>query len=363
MDQQSIQQIASYIQQYETQCQQGKQPDIRFLQIAQERIEAALQAESLESNVVHLAVKLHSICKEYEQALLLLRRYKQQALSREEEAWARWEIVDHLALLKRYEETVREQYTLIQWAEQHFPPEKRLWTVTDSTQAGCWFSIGKGDEWIYLFNRILEQTPIIPQTRQERYYALRTGTDIYLTRHNVHKAQAMIASIRELAQEDPQWDQQESVLNEVILLEIKVCAELQQMEDVRALAQQATIEFERQAQETKTVGQGVKKWTNFHNLGAIMYYLRQYDLAIVSLRRALALHSWAEQTYLWLAASLWATGKKQEKERQEVLSLLAQGTAFATGGKAWREFQELPEFQDVRDDPQFLQATQGVVSG
>jgi hypothetical protein len=95
----------------------------------------------------------------------------------------------------------------------------------------------------------------------------------------------------------------------------------------------------------------------YHDMGGTLYLTRQYDLAIPLLRRAVELNSFVEHTYLWLAASLWASGK----ERSDVLAILKHGAHRAVGNQGlgslgYDKWMNLPEFQNVVNDADFLDA-------
>jgi tetratricopeptide (TPR) repeat protein len=328
-------------------------PDPQLLVHARTYLFTRLQDDPLRREAVHLGVKLCSLLKETALPRTFLTRYLTQSLSLEEEAWARWQLIDHLALEQRAQEVYQQQTALFAWAAAHFGAEEQLWTISDSTQARCWLLLGRGNEWMQWCSRLLAQTPRTLATRHARYCTLRTATDMALALGEIDTAHMFIAQIRELVQEDPTWEECFAVQHEASLLEIKLQAKQQNMSEIRRMAQQLA-----QFQHTPH-RQEENEWSYPHNLGAVMYFLQQYDLAIPALRRAATLGSWSEHTYLWLAASLWADEATYEQHRAEVLSLLTLATALATGGSAWDAWCPLPEFEAWRTDPAFLQATQG----
>ena len=83
----------------------------------------------------------------------------------------------------------------------------------------------------------------------------------------------------------------------------------------------------------------------YHNSAAPVYRARQYDLAIPMFRRAIELEIPSEYSYLWLAASLWAT----DSDRSEALSILKRGIYYSRFDRY--SANKAPEFDDVAEDP------------
>src|SRR2546428_8812583 len=83
----------------------------------------------------------------------LLRRFLAGDPAPEDEFWARWELVDHLAKLRRCKEAVDMQRDFLRWARGRFRPERFLTVMSDGTQALCWDEAGVGAEGLGTFGR------------------------------------------------------------------------------------------------------------------------------------------------------------------------------------------------------------------
>ena len=82
----------------------------------------------------------------------------------------------------------------------------------------------------------------------------------------------------------------------------------------------------------------------YHDSAALLYFARQYDLAIPLFQEAIALGSSFPHTFWWLAASLWAT----TRDRATVLAWLREGWCGRRNQRY--ELQDMPEFADVADE-------------
>src|SRR3712207_8249679 len=98
-------------------------------------LEARLAIGSLEPDVVHAATSVFGHLGRSEAVIDLLTRYLDQPLPVEEEAWARWQLTDQLAVSGRCDEAVEAQLALFDWARHALPPDRLLWIMADGTHA------------------------------------------------------------------------------------------------------------------------------------------------------------------------------------------------------------------------------------
>ena len=282
----------------------------------------------------------------------ILSQYLTQPLTVEEESWARWELIDNLAMLHQCEEAVINHRDFLAWARGHLPQDRLLWVMYDGTQAVCWSATSKGDEWVQIFNDIMAVITPSPENRYDRFIYLRTANRMCSQREKFEEALQIANRIRDLSEEDPNWEPAFGVRIESYASQIAVHRELQNISEIRCIGEDACAELGAYRAQNADLDfeQKRKLSTLYHNLAASLYFARQYDLAIPLFRSAINLGVWEHWTYSWLAASLWAT----TKSRFEVLSLLKQGSDRVVGNyDAWTR---LPEFQDVVTDAEFLAA-------
>src|SRR5262249_29250665 len=153
--------------------------DRSLLELGRQLLWEKMQENSLEPHVVHLGESLLSLLGDHLGVVDLLSRYLTQPLSVDEEAWARWHLVDNLALSGRWPEVVARQQDFLKWAKEVFPDhppslardipfepvggqeEETLsqdsllfWVMGDATQAEAWMHLGKADEWLGIFETL-----------------------------------------------------------------------------------------------------------------------------------------------------------------------------------------------------------------
>jgi tetratricopeptide (TPR) repeat protein len=311
------------------------------------------QEGCLETEAVHLANEVsYFFGGDKRFTVKVLSQYLTQPLTVEEDSWARWELIDNLAMLRQCEEVVTNHRDFLAWAREHLPQDRLLWVMYDGTQAFCWRAASKGDEWLQIFNDIMAVVTPSPENRYDRFIYLRTANRMYSELKKFEEALQIANRIRDLSEEDPTWESAFGVRIESYASEIAVHWKLQNVPEIRCIGQDASAELEAYRAQNVDLDfeQKRKLSTLYHNLAASLYFARQYDIAIPLFRSAINLGIWEHWTYSWLAASLWAT----TKSRFEVLSLLKQGSDRVVGNyDAWTR---LPEFQDVVTDAEFLDA-------
>ena len=294
---------------------------------------------------------------QFDEAATLLRQYLAEPRELDEQAWAKWHLVDELALGRYHLEAVQEQQEYLHWATQVYPPSSCLYVLADGTQARSWFRIGKGREWLSMLDDLLQQVEPTSQNRLDRFYCLRTAAFMGKDLKDTTIMRKYVHAIRCLIEEDPSWAETRWVRVECVIIDIDAAHQDGQTEQVVVLAHEMTNYLEEW--EHQLTGATLAEIRQFrcrcHNVASALYRGRYYDLAVPLFRKAVAHCTMAHEPYLWLAASLWVT----IKQRQEVLLLLTQAAhRYHYGGKPWENFRTLPEFDDVRDDPQFAQAAE-----
>lgn len=301
----------------------------------------------------------------------LVSTYLQVPLPADEEAWARWQLVDHLAMLGRCEDTVREHQALLAWARLALPPDQLPWVMHDSTQSFCWARAGQLDAWLAIFEELREARYATAENRLGRFYYLRTVGETLGHHGRAVQALPLAARIQALADEEPTWEHAWWVRLEADLLELFLQREQGRAAAVRRLGQHIGERLAATAEGLSPAPGRSRAVRLPHRLGApeldpgrrlavlydsaatILYWAKHHDLAIPLFERELAHDATSGWAMLRLAASYWAT----TKDRARVLPLLQQAAhrlpevsvAGLFGG-------DLPEFQDVVGDPDFLRA-------
>jgi len=319
-----------------------------------ELIEHQLYNKSIEKEAVHIASEMsYFFGGDKNLTVKILSQYLSQSLDIKEESWARWHLVDNLAMLRHCEKAVEEHQKFLSWARKNLPVDRLLWVMHDGTQAFCWREVGKGEEWLQIFVKIMAEVIPSPENRTDRFVYLRTAQRAYSRMEQFEAARKACEEIYALSEEDANWEKAFAVRMESLISKITLCNQQNDIPQLRRIGEIAGQEIrEYHARQTEMTFEQQRDLSSlYHNLASSFYFTKQYDLAIPLLRCAIDLGVWEHFCYSWLAASLWSTGG----ERTEVFTLLESGSHRVAGKyDAWRE---LTEFHDVTDDVEFLRVT------
>jgi tetratricopeptide (TPR) repeat protein len=283
----------------------------------------------------------------------VLTQYLTQPLESAEEAWARWQLADNLAMLRRCEEVVDEQKKFLIWAKRNLSPDRLLWVMSDSTQAFCWVEVGQGAAWLETFEQVVSEVPLTRENRYDRFIYLRTANRVYLRLGRLSEAWQTCEEMETLSHEDVTWEKSFAIKLESFISRITLCDELNDCPKLRQLGVFATTQLrEYHAHQPVTDFKQRRELSSlYHNLAASLYFKKQYDLAIPLLRSAIEIGVWEHYCYSWLAASLWTTNK----DKRELLPLLRKASERVVG--EYTAWQHLPELQEIATDTELLRAS------
>ncbi len=123
----------------------------------------------------------------------------------DEEAQARWQLVDRLATLGRCEEAVQAQQEFLAWARGALDPDRLLWVMSGDTQALCWIAVDRHDEWLDIFWQLLGSLNRRSTNRIGRLVYLRTAGLVLTRLGRKDEALRVAGMMQDLAREDPGW--------------------------------------------------------------------------------------------------------------------------------------------------------------
>lgn len=123
----------------------------------------------------------------------------------DEEAWARWQLVDQLAAHGRCDEAVRAQREFLDWALGALPADRLLWVMAGAAQARCWVAVGRQEEWLVIFRELLGRVPRRSANRLQRLDYLRTAGLLLIGLGRRDDALRVAGMLRDLAEEEPDW--------------------------------------------------------------------------------------------------------------------------------------------------------------
>lgn len=223
----------------------------------------------------------------------MLRRYLSLQPTPDDQAWARWHIVDCLSLAGDAYEAIKEQQAFLQWACITFPLQDCFFVLADGTQARSWLTSGCGDDWLCLYHEFASQAPSTAKNRLDRFYCLRTAVHQCLWLGDLTRARFFLSGLHDLEQEDFTWIEQSWIKVEISILNIATADKSGNTVLVRTLARIATKDLEEWERHLNTNELGeVKRFRSLsHNIAAPLYRGKQYDLAIPLFQKAVKYHT------------------------------------------------------------------------
>lgn len=356
-----IELLRSYAQQFD---RDPMTADPALLERARARLRAELHRLPLSSELVHLAVAVHWNWVDDADALIaILADYLQQPLPVEEEAWARYEYVNTLTVLKRSAEVVANQRAALEWGRAcweagRLASESLLHFISNFSQAEQWLPLGLREEWLSRCTELMAAIPQDADSRMERFYTLRTLALMLQAAGRWVEALATTERIRAMAEEDPTWERAYEMEAQADFAAMHIQEAQQDTGAFLLLAEHARTLLDEKYEEvdSMTPEARTRLMIQYDNLACPLYFARCYALSIPLHRRTLELGYNQEFLYPWLAAAIWAhTG-----DHAETLELIRQGRARCRSLASYRKAcEERPEFQDIKTSSDFLEATDG----
>ncbi len=333
--------IVEIVQDYRRQFEKdATKADRALLENSRTLLYDELEETSWNSEIVHKGFELFSRLGDKEAIVDLLDRYLGiPSLGISEENWTRWNLIDNLAMLRRCEEAVKTQKEYLDWGRQILPSpdwwlpaewpfdfghdwrpyrkevpadECLLFRIMyDGTQARCWIEVARSDEWLHIYRELTREVPPTTHNQVERRYYIRTACVVLNYSGRPTEALKEAEALDRLSREEKFWEEAAETEFDARAVEIEAYRILDDIPNLRRVAQIVTSRLEQQYEhraELKREEVSVL-WGLYHNTAAPIYRARQYDLAIPLFRRAIELGIPSSHSYLWLAASIWATEK------------------------------------------------------
>jgi hypothetical protein len=346
--------LSTYEQQLEA---KESMPDRCLLQEAEALLRERIASVPLiDQELAHLGVILFDHLHQWEDVCHLLSRYRAQDLPIYEEAWARWCLIDVLALQRCCDAVVEQQPVFLQWAMQCLPLEQCLFVMNDTTQAFCWHAVGKQEQWFAIFDDLMAHVKPTQENRKDRFLYMRTAINVHLRSEKTEQALVLLSLLYQLVQEDASWEGNDDLFLETQALQIEILSLLQQRDALRLVGKEATeylMTWKHQLEDLSIEQKrSLRRWC--HNLATSLSEAKEYDLALPLFQLAIVSGVTSPQTYLWLAACLW----RVTREPSQVYKCLAQAKEYDPGGKIVRQFWRVPEFEDLSGDHSFQEIGQ-----
>jgi len=318
-------------------------------------IESLSAGERLETGNVRAAVNLLFRLGKRAETVDLLAEYLAQDLDTDDEAWARWERTDNLALMRRFDETVESQRDFYVWAKERLEPHRLIWVMYDGTQALAWWGAGRLDEWLAIGREIRAAVAIDERTRTDWFVLERTESRLLEEDDRIDDALAAADRVGQLADRFPDWDKATGIRLEADMSRMSVLTRAGREEEFdivadRVIASLAELESTRDAADHWPQ----QYWMLCHNAAARLFFAKRYERAARLFRQA-AQGNAPYHTYIWLAACALAT----TQDRREAMDLMREAEKRDPSGSVWRRAGMLPEFADLAEDEEFKAAEAG----
>jgi tetratricopeptide (TPR) repeat protein len=304
----------------------------------------------------------------------LLRRYLSQPLSDSETAWAYRTLANVLACSEHAAEAVDVHEAFERWlpgtsprlsAEFPWyaapegsrepvmgPDEIRLDILSQSVQfATAYGAVGRYADYVAKFDDALARLTPTNDNVELRVYAVGISLDASHIAGDFERAERCLPLMRAIADEEPDADSAAQLHGRILAWEIELARARNDAPRVTAKLQEALSlldRLERKGSSARALG------VFRHNLAHHLNQSGRYDLALPVLDAKLAAEggSHGGHGYAWLmhAAAVW----KVTRDRPRTLALLRE--ARDHDPRDLTDDFRTSAFQDVQDDPEFLQA-------
>ncbi|WP_019507323.1 hypothetical protein [Pleurocapsa sp. PCC 7319] len=264
---------------------------------------------------IRLQVENYSRAGNKEAIIDLLENYLRADLKVEERIWAWWNLVDNLAMLRRCNDAVTQQENYLKWAiSSNLASKYILEVMNDGTQALCWLQLNRLDDWINIFNQLIDNTEPSQENRLARFYYFRTAARIFSTATRYKLAEDAIAKLKNLLLENINWENKTWVEIEILAVELNLLEAEGNVD--RAIQLTAKIKEQIETIEKLKLANPTKISTLWHNNAAPLFRMGLYLEAELMFRRAIALNSQNWCSFVFLAACLTKINKYSEESTQ-----------------------------------------------
>ncbi|GIN72445.1 hypothetical protein J14TS2_29200 [Bacillus sp. J14TS2] len=313
-------------------------------------------------NYVRLAHKIFGYLGDdgLNERIELMKKYLQHGgnlNSKEDTFWANWELIDNLALLKRYKEMIREQRRFLDWAKENMKLDNWIKVMYDSTQAVGWVHEEQEDEWFQIYYDLMASVEPTEQNRQNRVLYVETATGLFafnLKRYD--EALKEIKRYKNILSEDTSWTEFRKFSIRRISYLLEVYSGKNQIEKYDETIKEAIAKIElyiKQYDEGLSVD--IDEVCDMaHEIGTCLMWEKRYQKAMTLFEYAIE-YQGTGITHFFYAICIWAT----QKNRKETIHHLQLADLKVQGNEGLRSryihmFLEPPEFADIREDNEFL---------
>ena len=326
---------------------------------AYNQIEDALKGE-ITSELAHLAHEIYKYMGKLgkEKSVSLHRRYLNVAADNKERFWSHRLLSVCLAMLGQSREAIEEQVRLYHWTCENMSDADVLYVLSSCLEhAGCWKAEDRVDDWIQLYNDASQRLENPELSRYDRCNFLQIGSEIL---RSYGRSDETLLGMEKLERfnDEPDWEHYFRFWLAVRTNRLLVYSGREDWDRFdQALAEVDTfIEGEMEKRDAgHSVNLGNLHWAA-HDIGCCLVWLQKYDEAKRLLQISIDLDDVNDYGHFMLAVSVWVSERNREKTLHHLKFAHEIVLAAWNRGKYYQSFLRTPEFADVKDDPEFLEA-------
>ena len=305
----------------------------------------------LTTDLVHVFDRLLGHRWDIPARIRLLGKYLEQQLPVEEEAWARWELVDSLAILGAAPggfdwcaRAVEAQREFAAFAERNMSAHELPWAWHDSTMAGAWCTAGLREEWLATVEPVIANAVVVPENRSDRYELLNTAASIYDIAGKPDRVDRLLDEMRRVLAEDPEWHERQWAEDRLHKQNLGRALHAGDAEGMRAAARKYEDWIEGQDPPMIPSPLG--------DIGFLFLLAEDYEPAIHYCAASVGEGDPYGYTYVWYAAAVMG----QSADVTLAAELLGEARRRMASQQVLEAFRQRPEFAKHLEDERLLAA-------
>lgn len=277
--------------------------------------------------------------------------------SLEDQFWANWELVDNLALLKKYKQMIEEQKLFLAWAKKHMSSDYWLEVMSDSTQAIGWVHEDQSDEWFEVYYDLINSTEPTESNRHERVLYVETAAGLLI--YNLIKYTEALNEIKRyniFVNEDVSWAEYKKFFIRLKTYQLGLYSAQGDWLNYEKTVNEAIIEIidniNRHNNNDSVAIDDICDMA--HDIGTCLMWEKRYKQAMTLFEYAIQ-NQGTGITHYFYAICVWATQRNRSTTLEHLK--LAEMKVKGNGGLRSRYkqmFLGAEEFDDVWEDDEFL---------
>ena len=329
-----------------------------ILTAACNQVEDALKDE-ITTELVHLADEIYEYMGNLglEKSVSLHRRYLNVASDTKERFWSHRQLSGGLAMLGQNREAIEEQVRLYRWTCEHLSDEYVLKTLSTLNHTGCWEAEGRIDEWFQLYDAASERLEKPELSRYARCDFLQIGSEILRAYGRLDETLLGMEKL-ERSNGEPDWEHYFRFWLAVRTNRLLVYSRQGDWDRFEQTLTEVHAFIDEQLEKRDAghaVDLGNLAWAA-HDVGCCLVWEKKYNEAKRLLQIAIDLQNINDYGHFMLAVSTWASENNREKTLHHLKVAQDIIRNSWNRGTYYQTFLGTPEFADVKDDQEFLEA-------